>query len=401
LVIYFKNRKSLGSGLITALTNRVGDAVFLVLLGVSLGLAGGLRHCQVVCLLLLTITKRAQYPFSSWLPAAMAAPTPVRALVHSRTLVTAGVYVLLRYNPHDSQWILVAGSVTMLMAGLCACAEMDLKKIVALRTLSQLGVMMVAIGLGRKELCFFHLITHAMFKALLFLCVGVCIHTTYGGQDLRSFNSLGTTARGASVMTGLARLALLGFPFLAGFFSKDLILESAYSRGVACQSLVWFLMGVGLTTAYSVKILMMVVPPAGGAAAPCTGSVGAGPAVKGPTAALAVGAALGGALLCAGGAPVVVGGLDKAIPLLFTSAGITLGVAARGLRLRYFSSMWNLTPGFQRTAAWAASGRAALQVEAGYGLGAGGGSLAGVAVARWPYTAASVGVLWAAAAAVA
>ena len=245
----------------------------------------------------------------------------------------------MRYNPHDSQWILVAGSVTMLMAGLCACAEMDLKKIVALRTLSQLGVMMVAIGLGRKELCFFHLITHAMFKALLFLCVGVCIHTTYGGQDLRSFNSLGTTARGASVLTGLARLALLGFPFLAGFFSKDLILESAYSRGVSCQSLVWFLIGVGLTTAYSMKILMIVVPPAGAAAAPCAGGVGAGPAVKGPTAVLAVGAAIGGAVLCAGGPPAVVGGLDKAMPLLFVSGGIGLGVAVRGLRLGYFSSI--------------------------------------------------------------
>jgi len=263
LVIYFKNRKSLGRGIITALTNRRGDAVFLILLGVRLGHAGGWRHWQLVCVLVLAMTKRAQYPFSSWLPAAMAAPTPVRALVHSSTLVTAGVYVLLRYNPHEYEWLLVAGSVTMLMAGLCACAEMDLKKIVALSTLSQLGVIVVALGLCLKELCFFHLMTHALFKALLFLCVGVYIHNTFGGQDYRSFASLARRARGSSAMACLANLSLLGFPFLAGFFSKDLILEGAYNRGEGCQVLVWFLMGVGLTTAYSLKILALVLPVRG------------------------------------------------------------------------------------------------------------------------------------------
>jgi len=209
------------------------------------------------------MTKRAQYPFSSWLPAAMAAPTPVRALVHSSTLVTAGVYVLLRYNPHEYEWLLVAGSVTMLMAGLCACAEMDLKKIVALSTLSQLGVIVVALGLCLKELCFFHLMTHALFKALLFLCVGVYIHNTFGGQDYRSFSALARGARGGSALACLANLSLLGFPFLAGFFSKDLILEGAYNRGERYQGLVWFLVGVGLTTAYSLKILGLVLPARG------------------------------------------------------------------------------------------------------------------------------------------
>jgi len=103
LVVFYKTRKALGRGLITALTNRVGDAVFLVLLGLRAAHMGRFRHLQLVCVIVLSMTKRAQYPFSSWLPAAMAAPTPVSALVHSRTLVTAGVYVLLRYNPHDTQ----------------------------------------------------------------------------------------------------------------------------------------------------------------------------------------------------------------------------------------------------------------------------------------------------------
>jgi len=231
LVIFYKNRKSLGSGLITAVTNRVGDAVFLVLLGISLGHMGGMRHRQLICVLLLAMTKSAQYPFSSWLPAAMSAPTPVRALVHSSTLVTAGIYMLLRYNPHEYQWILVAGSVTMLMAGVCACAEIDLKKIVALRTLSQLGVMVVALGLELKRLCFFHLISHALFKALLFLCVGTYMHNVYGGQDLRSFSTVGRATGGATHLMAVACLSLLGFPFMAGFFRKDLILEGTYNRG--------------------------------------------------------------------------------------------------------------------------------------------------------------------------
>jgi len=216
-----------------------------------------------VCVLVLAMTKRAQYPFSSWLPAAMAAPTPVRALVHSRTLVTAGVYVLLRYNPHEYEWLLVLGSVTMVIAGMCACAEMDLKKIVALRTLSQLGVMVVALGLRLKELCFFHLMTHALFKALLFLCVGVFIHNTYGGQDYRSFNGLAKAARGASTLAATANLSLLGFPFLAGFFRKDLILEGSYNRSVGILGLLMFLLGVGLTTAYRVKIINLAMPGRG------------------------------------------------------------------------------------------------------------------------------------------
>lgn len=160
------------------------------------------------------------------------------ALVHSSTLVTAGVYVLLRYNPHDTQWLLVSGSVTILIAGLCACAELDLKKIVALSTLSQLGVIMVALGLSAKALCFFHLMTHALFKALLFVCVGVFIHNTYGGQDYRTFRAVAGDCRLSATFTVVARLSLIGFPFLAGFYSKDFILEGAYNGGTAYQAAV-------------------------------------------------------------------------------------------------------------------------------------------------------------------
>ena len=292
-----------------------------------------------MCVLVLAMTKRAQYPFSSWLPAAMAAPTPVRALVHSRTLVTAGVYVLLRYNPHEYEWLLVLGSVTMLIAGLCACAEMDLKKIVALRTLSQLGVMVVALGLRLKELCFFHLMTHALFKALLFLCVGVYIHNTYGGQDYRSFNGLAKAARGASTLAATANLSLLGFPFLAGFFRKDLILEGTYNRGVGISGLVMFLLGVGLTTAYRVKIMNLAMPRRGTDGAVATGGGGWGRRVKAPTHLLGLGAVYGGAVLQGGRRPVSIGGLDKRLPLVIILIGVAAGVIAGGVRTSYLSSM--------------------------------------------------------------
>merc|ERR1712198_806261 len=115
----------------------------------------------LVLLVIIRITKRAQYPFSSWLPAAIAAPTPVRALVHSSTLVTAGVYVLIRYSVTETQVMLIVGSMTILTAGLVACAECDIKKVVALRTLSQLGVIIFSLGAQEKSYCFFHLISHA------------------------------------------------------------------------------------------------------------------------------------------------------------------------------------------------------------------------------------------------
>lgn len=149
-----------------------------------------------VCVIIGSITKRAQVPFSSWLPAAMAAPTPVSSLVHSSTLVTAGVYLLVRFYPslrvHSYFCFLIfyVGVVTCLMARFSALYENDLKKIVALSTLSQLGVMIMALGLGLPILSFFHLITHALFKALLFICAGTIIHNIQNNQDVRLIGNL-------------------------------------------------------------------------------------------------------------------------------------------------------------------------------------------------------------------
>jgi NADH-ubiquinone oxidoreductase chain 5 len=137
------------------------------------------------------ITKSAQIPFSRWLPAAMAAPTPVSALVHSSTLVTAGVFLLIRFYPflHSLKFfnitLLLIAVTTMLIAGLRATTECDIKKIIALSTLSQLGIIITRLGLNLPHLAYFHILTHALFKALLFICAGSFIHTHHHTQDLR------------------------------------------------------------------------------------------------------------------------------------------------------------------------------------------------------------------------
>lgn len=178
-------------------------------------------------IILAAITKRAQIPFSAWLPAAMAAPTPVSALVHSSTLVTAGVYLLVRFNYLLSlNWyVFFIGVLTIFMSGLGANYENDLKKIIALSTLRQLGLIMMSLGLGFYELAFFHLITHAIFKSLLFLCAGVFIHSIGDTQDIRILGGLIISCPVTSFYFIGASIALCGFPFLSGFYSRDIILE--------------------------------------------------------------------------------------------------------------------------------------------------------------------------------
>jgi len=215
----------------------------------------------------------------------------------------------------------------MLMAGMCACAEIDIKKIVALSTLSQLGVMVVGLGLALKSLTFFHLMTHATFKALMFLSVGVGIHTVFGTQDFRRFSTVSSTLPGPRALLSVANLALLGFPFLAGFYRKDSILEGFYRAAQRLTGLVVFLKGVGLTTAYRLKLtrlaLMRSVAPA-----PVTlNGGGTPPRAKLPLLALGSAAILGGFLL----APLLSTGVctvtesDKLSPLGCIALGGVLG----------------------------------------------------------------------------
>nr|YP_009740934.1 NADH dehydrogenase subunit 5 [Filchnerella tenggerensis]QID03948.1 NADH dehydrogenase subunit 5 [Filchnerella tenggerensis] len=272
LVIYYQNVKSYSAGMLTALSNRIGDVAILISIAWMLNF-GSWNYIYyynfisdsfemkliTILIILAAMTKSAQIPFSSWLPAAMAAPTPVSALVHSSTLVTAGVYLLIRFSPmlnlYNFGWfLLIIGCMTMFMAGLGANFEFDLKKIIALSTLSQLGLMMSILAMGYSELAFFHLLTHALFKALLFMCAGSMIHNLKDTQDIRFMGSIVYFMPLTSVCFNVSSLSLCGLPFLAGFYSKDLILELVCFSWVNFLIFFLYFFSTGLTAAYSFRL---------------------------------------------------------------------------------------------------------------------------------------------------
>lgn len=273
LVIYYQNPKSLAAGIITALRNRVGDAALLIRIGWTLNqghwsishiLSTKINYLIIPIIILAAITKRAQIPFSSWLPAAIAAPTPVSALVHSSTLVTAGVFLLLRFYPSIQTFcqaktiLLLIATTTIFIAGISAIFECDIKKIIALSTLRQLGVIIGAIALSLPLLGFFHLITHAIFKALLFIGAGSLIALFQHSQDLRGIGSLTKQLPLSISIMLLARIALCGSPFLAGFYSKDIILEIILFNQTNTIIIVIFIIATILTAAYSTRILIIL-----------------------------------------------------------------------------------------------------------------------------------------------
>nr|UOU84935.1 NADH dehydrogenase subunit 5 [Platypalpus candicans] len=273
LVIYFQNVKSYNAGMLTVLSNRIGDVALLLAIAwmMNYGSWNYIFYLEAMkndfemsviggLVVLAAMTKSAQIPFSSWLPAAMAAPTPVSALVHSSTLVTAGVYLLIRFNILlEDNWIgsslLLISGLTMFMSGLGANFEFDLKKIIALSTLSQLGLMMSILSLGFYDLAFFHLLTHALFKALLFMCAGAIIHNMNNIQDIRFMGSLCFSMPLTCTCFNLANLALCGMPFLVGFYSKDLILEIVSMSYINMFIFFLFFFSTGLTVSYSFRLV--------------------------------------------------------------------------------------------------------------------------------------------------
>nr|QCI09254.1 NADH dehydrogenase subunit 5 [Aponsila sp. FS-2019] len=270
LVVYFHNFKSYNAGMLTVLTNRVGDVFILISISWMLNYGSYNYYfllyyyndlMSIIAYLLLgaAFTSSAQIPFSSWLPAAMAAPTPVSALVHSSTLVTAGVYLMIRFSHLllnlNLSWFLLLSCLTMFMSGLGANFEFDLKSIIALSTLSQLGMMMSILFMGYPTLSFFHLVSHAFFKALLFLCAGVIIHVMSNSQDIRHMGGLSYQLPFTCSCFCISNLSLCGFPFLSGFYSSDLVLE--YMMGSYFNLFVYllFFMSVGLTVCYSLRLI--------------------------------------------------------------------------------------------------------------------------------------------------
>nr|YP_009164774.1 NADH dehydrogenase subunit 5 [Nevromus exterior]AKA94252.1 NADH dehydrogenase subunit 5 [Nevromus exterior] len=273
LVIYYQNEKSYNAGMITALSNRIGDVALLMAIAWMLNFGSwnyifyleAMKNCfemKLICgmVILAAITKSAQIPFSSWLPAAMAAPTPVSALVHSSTLVTAGIYLLIRFNTLMegqvfTMILLLIGCLTMFMAGVGANFEFDLKKIIALSTLSQLGLMMSILSMGLPILAYFHLLTHALFKALLFMCAGAVIHNVGNNQDIRFMGGIVNQLPLTLSCMNIANLALCGVPFLAGFYSKDLILEMVSMSYLNIFIYLLYFISTGLTVCYSFRLI--------------------------------------------------------------------------------------------------------------------------------------------------
>lgn len=239
LIVYYQNFSSISSGLFTVLINRIGDCFFIVRISLFFFLypfhwtSNFLPSFLPSFLLLLTfITKRAIFPFSPWLPLAMAAPTPISALVHSSTLVTAGLYLIMRFsyvfyfNHFLIYFLLVFCVFTSFYAGLNSIFETDIKKLIALSTLSHLGFIGIAFSSGLLFLSFFHLLVHALFKSVLFISIGDIITNIFHSQDIR-FLSFGLHFTPASCFVMYVSLInLLGLPSIRGYYSKDLVLET-------------------------------------------------------------------------------------------------------------------------------------------------------------------------------
>jgi len=274
LVIFYQSNKSYNAGILTAITNRLGDVGLLISISFLLYIGNWnyifiesfsniFSNLLVFIIIISACTKSAQIPFSAWLPAAIAAPTPVSALVHSSTLVTAGVYLLIRINliiveMNISYLLLLMGIITIVIAGITAIIEIDIKKIIALSTLSQLGVMMLVLGLGNPILSFFHLLSHAFFKAILFMCAGIVIHNIKDYQDIRKIGISYNNINFCISIILIANMSLCGLPFLRGFYSKDLIIEILLIKGKNFFLFILIILGTMLTVLYSCRLRLLV-----------------------------------------------------------------------------------------------------------------------------------------------
>nr|UZT67466.1 NADH dehydrogenase subunit 5 [Pujadella villari] len=267
LIIYYQNLYSFNSGMMTLLSNRVGDTMLMMMIFFMNNIGSwnlmsfSFNNLTFTLMMLMMImTKSAQTPFSMWLPAAMAAPTPVSALVHSSTLVTAGVYLMIRFNKiffinKMNLTIMMIGLMTMLTASINALMEFDFKKIIAFSTLSQLGLMITMLSMNMSpNYIFFHLISHAMFKSLLFLCSGVIIHSMNNHQDIRFMGKLVTEMPLTMMIFNFSNLSLCGFPFLSGYFSKDSMYDMLIKLNINMKIYYLMFFCICLTLMYSLRL---------------------------------------------------------------------------------------------------------------------------------------------------
>ena len=263
------------------LTNRVGDCFLTIGMFITLWSLGNIDYSTIfslspflnkdiitiigICLLIGAMAKSSQIGLHVWLPMAMEGPTPVSALIHAATMVTAGVYLLIRTSPlieYSSTVLLLClwiGSITTLFSSLIGLFQQDIKKVIAYSTMSQLGMMIIAVGLSSYSLALFHLINHAFYKGLLFLGAGAVIHAVADNQDFRKYGGLKSFLPLTYSVMLIASLSLVAFPFMTGFYSKDFILESSYGQFYFSGIVVYFIASIGaiFTILYSVKVLYL------------------------------------------------------------------------------------------------------------------------------------------------
>nr|YP_010415116.1 NADH dehydrogenase subunit 5 [Tricholoma lobayense]URW98587.1 NADH dehydrogenase subunit 5 [Tricholoma lobayense] len=283
LINYYFTRIQANKAAILAFTmNRTGDMLMSIGFVAIFAIFGSLNYSSIfslvpymnetsisiIAFLLLggALAKSANIPLHSWLPGSMEAPTPVSALLHAATLVTAGIYLLIRispileYSPTILLLITVIGSTTAFFAATCGLLQNDLKRIIAFSTISQLGYMMMAIGLSQYNVALMHTVNHAFFKALLFLGAGAVIHSFADQQDVRKMGGLIKFLPFIYSVMLVGSLSLLATPYLTGFYSKDLILELAYGH-YSFSGMYAFILGsitAGITAFYSFRLISLV-----------------------------------------------------------------------------------------------------------------------------------------------
>jgi len=287
---WFKKPTAIFANMKAFLVNRVGDFGFILGIGLVLAYTGSLNYTEVfaksgdlakltfpgtdwallsvacICLFIGAMGKSAQFPLHVWLPDSMEGPTPISALIHAATMVTAGIFMVSRMSPlfelSDTalNFILVIGSITALFMGFLGIIQNDIKRVVAYSTLSQLGYMTVALGVSAYNVAVFHLMTHAFFKALLFLGAGSVIIGMHHDQDIRNMGGLWKYMKVTWLTSLLGSLALIGTPFFSGFYSKDSIIEAVHASHLPAAGFAYFAVvcGVFVTAFYSFRMYFLV-----------------------------------------------------------------------------------------------------------------------------------------------